>query len=130
MGPRMAESIAGTTYRRPTLGQGWPALTGVGMDELLNVGNGLPPSAKGAPAVLPEDMIRQPEDGVGITSTAFLFACIGLLLFLGVVTELWLSNAKLALSLSLSSAIGLVMVKIGRAVQQECRDRSRMPSSA
>src|SRR5207302_5762084 len=25
---------------------------------------------------------------------------------------------------------GLIRVKIGRAVQQECRDRSRMPSSA
>ena len=84
------------------------------MDELLNVGNGLPPT-KVAPASLPEDVIRKPDDGAAITSTAFLFAIVGLLLFLGVVTEFWFSNAKLALSLSLSSAIGLVMVIPGCA---------------
>lgn len=84
------------------------------MDELLNVGNGLPPSAKGVPA-LPEDVIRPFDGKNSITSTAFLFGCVALLLLLGVITELWVSNAKLALSLSLSSAIGLVMVIPGCA---------------
>ncbi len=84
------------------------------MDELLNVGNGLPPSAKGVPA-LPEDVIRPFDGENSITSTAFLFGCVALLLLLGVITELWVSNAKLALSLSLSSAIGLVMVIPGCA---------------
>ena len=85
------------------------------MDELLNVGKGLPPSAKGATAALPEDVIRRPDEGAVLTSTAFLFATVGLMLFLGVITESWFSSTQLALSLSLSSAIGLVMVIPGCA---------------
>lgn len=84
------------------------------MDERLNLGNGFPPSAKGLPA-FSEDVIR-PGGGKALpTSTAFLFACVGLLLLLGGITELWVSNAKVALSLTLSSAVGLVMVIPGCA---------------
>ena len=84
------------------------------MDELLNRGNGLPPSVKGVPA-FPEDVIRPSSGKIPLTSTAFLFACVGLMLLLGVITELWVSSAKLALSLTLSSAVGLVMVIPGCA---------------
>lgn len=84
------------------------------MDELLNVGNGLPTPVKGA-STFPEDVIRPVGGKATITSTAFLFACVGLLLLLGLLTELLVSNAKLALSLTLSSAVGLVMVIPGCA---------------
>src|SRR5260370_25176798 len=56
----------------------------------------------------------------------------------GLVAKEWNNSLKTKLSLlpkklfriRMSRNFGMKMLKIGRAVQQECRDRSRMPSSS
>eukprot|EP00456_Euglypha_rotunda_P018780 TRINITY_DN16782_c0_g1_i3.p1 TRINITY_DN16782_c0_g1~~TRINITY_DN16782_c0_g1_i3.p1 ORF type:complete len:136 (-),score=32.09 TRINITY_DN16782_c0_g1_i3:10-417(-) len=54
-----------------------------------------------------------------------------LLLGVGCATIWTLLSAGIALGTSIAIiCIGILFQEIGRAVQQECRDRSRMPSSA
>src|SRR5947208_2359979 len=65
----------------------------------------------------------------------FLISC---LIWLDLVASLPLIKERILviilllhfLSLMLGSVLVLMLPQIGRAVQQECRDRSRMPSSA
>src|SRR5207244_13402416 len=61
-----------------------------------------------------------------------MFSCLQILeAFLWFVLITLLNVTLIILTLSVSRLLNLLLrLKIGRAVQQECRDRYRMPSSA
>src|SRR5438132_6270764 len=61
-----------------------------------------------------------------------MFSCLQILeAFLWFVLITLLNVTLIILTLSVSRLLNLLLrLEIGRAVQQECRDRSRMPSSA
>eukprot|EP00456_Euglypha_rotunda_P012620 TRINITY_DN13619_c0_g3_i1.p1 TRINITY_DN13619_c0_g3~~TRINITY_DN13619_c0_g3_i1.p1 ORF type:complete len:129 (-),score=8.29 TRINITY_DN13619_c0_g3_i1:27-413(-) len=62
----------------------------------------------------------------------FLGSIIGTLLLAGTFADGYTQNCYASNKLGSGASVGdgFFMEEIGRAVQQECRDRSRMPSSA
>src|SRR5262249_56923167 len=67
------------------------------------------------------------------TPTAIsIFVCLSMVQLMAVFISMrcTLCGHFLQVALTLILVVGYAIAEIGRAVQQECRDRSRMPSSA